>query len=227
MSCGNNFVENDDEGHAEDYLIGHMEILLNSNHSMMPAVNTIAVMMPSLTTPAIQTMSSVTTQAIVMTQPKIANIKMYTNYSPCSTCSDKLINFISLYKIQNIRVEFEIIVASPYKCMRTRCFYCSKPNNLRNLKIYADNARGLRKLMATPGVILRSFVLVDWLYLATKLGVVAPYVYDLKFPGRPGIPDHRLVCLQLGCMGCVNCVRRDSRCEADNKAWSDFVAIRN
>ena len=196
-------------------------MLLNSNQSMMPAVNTVAA-----------TMSPVTTPAMVKMQSKIAQIKMYTNYSPCSTCSNKLINFISQYKMQNIIVELEIIAASPYKCTRVSCDYCSKPKNLRNLNIYAtdfnyklksviyaNNTQGLRTLMATPGVILRGFELADWLYLASKLNIaMSLYNYSVKFLGVPGKPNH---------FDPQGCVRRDSRHEADNATILDFTAIRN
>ena len=78
--------------------------------------------------------------------------------------------------------------------------------------------------MATPGGTLRSFAWDDWVDLATKLGV-GGYVYDVKFQGGPDITDHRLVCVQPYCTGCVFCVRRDSRHEADDMALSDFFAI--
>lgn len=101
-------------------------------------------------------------------------LECYVSFSPCSSCSEKLIAFRREAKESHgVELTWKIIFPSLYRIRRPSCERAHH-KHLVNAEDHCRNVRGLRNL-CEDGAILRTVCEKDWRDLAHKLGVAFTY----------------------------------------------------
>jgi len=100
----------------------------------------------------------------------LGNVRVYISYSPCSQCSEALIEFKT-----NVRnLDMEIIAAAPYNCYRISCPVCEKGYfDKNNYEEFSENTRMLH-MLSQNGINVRAFEYDLWVTLANLLNMARP-----------------------------------------------------